>query len=60
MNKNANSADVTRLTKASWKVFSGTFISFLAGLGQKSSVPCMLFCPSRPKTSLNWISKVDN
>ena len=32
MNKNANSADVTRLTKASWKVFSGTFISFLAGL----------------------------
>ena len=29
MNKNANSADVTRLTKASWKVFNGGHILFV-------------------------------
>ena len=37
-----------------------SFPSYLAGLGQKSSVLSMVLCQNGPETSLNWISKVDN
>ena len=42
-------------------ICSGTFVSFLAGLGQKSSAVCMLqvVLLKRPKTSLIQFSKVD-
>ena len=45
-----------------WKkaTFSGTFVSFLAGLGQKLSALCMLLSQNGPFTNLNLISKVDN
>ena len=32
----------------------------LAGLGQRSSVLCMLVLPNSQSTSFNWFSKVDN
>ena len=38
----------------------GTFISSLAGPGQKANVLCMLLCPNSQKTSFNWICKDDN
>jgi hypothetical protein len=42
-------------------LLSGTFVSFMAGLGEKNQVYTVHFAlHNAPQTSLIWFNKVDN